>query len=1087
MASYATTTPYNNYHTGASPSRRSWADPRDGGAGNGSGKVYRHVKDIIKDAQPKSDVNTPLPQCLTEAEAALQLARSSQDFGRPDVAFKNYMKSFEIAVSLIPSHKDYGFFCGNNQHWRERHHTLCRQLSDMEQKMDDVKKIIEDNNTQHGVQPQTVTSRQVYDSGFGVPTNTDAGRDRPASSQREPTAVGLPPSLRVERARPASRPKPESLQGRPLPETSNDLSERFAKLRTAGVAANGMHALEMPRASDFQTSSRERPQSYSPQSGAALGSLSPLRPGGPRGMPSTPNGPAIPPKIPITTNIAMPKPPSPTYSPVSASTASLHVPRSSVDSPRPGLEKRQTYYNQPTAAASAASLQLQRTKDELSYRPKTPNGVNYAAISKSSSNEIPHKTMIDAPTLQDYMKRYNVLLVDIRDRSEFDDGHIFATSILCIEPITLKEGMSAEDLEDRMVVAPETEQSLFARRNQFDILVYYDQSTSSDSYLKGPPTQSRTPELRAFFDTVYEFNESKPLRDGRRPALLRGGIDAWTDFMGHQSLAKSNTAATLGSTNRRTTNTPGRPIARQRMASSNSRYEVRNRRLRDHKFLDENEQEAWRQQAQDEEVAPNEGAGSEEDYVVVEEEDQPSSPFVPDYETFLRRFPLGEQQSMTTAPRRPMPPPQTRHELPARLAVPSIPTRPAPAIPRPSYSGQADMNQSQAALARVTSGSRQPLYTSGIAQKKRLPKTGLVNFGVTCYMNSTLQCMSATVPLSQFFESDDLRYRQYIQKNWKGSSGIMPEIFANVVRSLWKEDVMVIKPSTFRNFCGRMNREWVIDRQQDAKEFFDFLVDCLHEDLNVNWERSPLQPLSTAQELERERLPISRASSIEWQRYEHRDRSFVSSLFAGQHASRLRCLTCGKTSTTYEAFYSISVEIPKSGQGDIYSCLRSYTQEERLARDESWRCPYCQCEREATKQIVLTRLPQFLVIHFKRFSASKTESARKIHTPIEFPLHGLSMDDFVIPRPPAGPGEDGTIDMATTPPYNYDAYGVLRHLGSSGDGGHYVSIVKDPGRGCWRKFDDDRYVDLDPAKLSARDRLQNPEAYIVFFQRSAAR
>ena len=372
-----------------------------------------------------------------------------------------------------------------------------------------------------------------------------------------------------------------------------------------------------------------------------------------------------------------------------------------------------------------------------------------------------------------------------------------------------------------------------------------------------------------------------------------------------------------------------------------------------------------------------------------------------------------------------------------------------------------------------------------MSRTRKLPRTGLTNFGVTCYMNATLQCLSATMPLSAFFT--DRRFEQYLQKNWKGSSGIMPKFYANLIQALWNDDCEGIKPSSFRNFCGRMNREWVIDRQQDAKEFFDFLVDCLHEDLNVNWSRNPLRPLTFPEEVQREKFQIVQASPIEWKRYEHRDFSYVSSLFAGQHASRLRCLTCNNTSTTYEAFYSISIEIPRSGTASIYDCLRSYTQEEKL--DEVWRCPYCKCEREATKQIVLTRLPEYLVIHFKRFASSKFERSKKIHTPIDFPIRELIMDDFVIARQhPAVPDQDGKMESpATTPPFNYDAYGVIRHLGNTGDGGHYISIVKDPGRGVWRKFDDERHYDLEPNKLSTRDRLQNGEAYIVFFQRAPIR
>lgn len=318
----------------------------------------------------------------------------------------------------------------------------------------------------------------------------------------------------------------------------------------------------------------------------------------------------------------------------------------------------------------------------------------------------------------------------------------------------------------------------------------------------------------------------------------------------------------------------------------------------------------------------------------------------------------------------------------------------------------------------------------------------------------------------------------------------MPGLYANLIRALWKNDTHGILPTSFRNFCGRLNREWAIDRQQDAKEFFDFVVDCLHEDLNINWQRTPLRPLTFSEEMQRERMPVPKVSKIEWDRYCHREASFISSLFAGQHASRLRCTTCRQTSTTYEAFYSISVEIPPAGTGNIYQCLRSYCQEEMLSGDEVWKCPYCKCKRMATKQIIITRAPQILVVHFKRFSASKTQSARKIHTPVEFPLHGLRMDDFVISHPSAGAEPDSSAPPGMGPtvaPFTYDAFAVLRHLGSSMGSGHYISLVRDAERQCWRMFDDDRVSDFNPRDLRSRDRLQNEQAYIVFYERVPAK
>lgn len=682
-----------------------------------------------------------------------------------------------------------------------------------------------------------------------------------------------------------------------------------------------------------------------------------------------------------------------------------------------------------------------------------------------------------------------MLLIDVRSRDQFDNGHVYAKSILCIEPVVLKENVSAEELEERLVVSPEYEQALFEKRNEFDLVVYYDQSTDSVSYLAGSPVGTSAPHLRALHDTLYEFNAYKPLKAGRPPALLLGGLDAWIDLLGQQSLATSSTAAIMGSLQtKRPVQKPGRPLGRvPTMASANSSLEVRKRRLREFTPLNSEELSEWMEKSKNEEIDTSTYI-EEEPLTEEPAEEEIPSPFVHNYEDFLRRFPEPDhiQQSMIL-PDRPVP-------LPApppapSCAVPHLPApcRPPPAVPRPNYGGVSDGGQIQPHLERQNSATRTALYTPhSILSRLKLPRTGLANFGVTCYMNSTIQCLNATVILSKFFI--DNRFRYYVQKNWKGSQGVMPGLYANLIRSLWKNDVEVIMPTSFRNFCGRLNREWAIDRQQDAKEFFDFVVDCLHEDLNVNWQRTPLRPLTFSEEMQRERMTVPRVSKIEWDRYCHREESYISSLFAGQHASRLRCTTCRQTSTTYEAFYSISVEIPPTGTGDIYKCLRSYCQEEMLSGDEVWHCPHCKCKRMATKQIIITRAPQILVVHFKRFTASKTQSARKIHTPIEFPLHGLRMDDFVISYPPTGDAGSTLAGMgATVPPFTYDAFAVLRHIGSSMGSGHYISLVRDAERQCWRKFDDERATDFSPRDLRARDRLQNEQAYIVFYEREPAK
>lgn len=931
--------------------------------------------------------------------------------------------------------------------------------------MDAIKQDIIEDNLKSNIQPMGLYASAS--SGLEQSSMTPRGREsREATTQ----AMRMPSPTQFQRM-----PDPQASPKRLSTPADDILAQRFARLKPFQIRETEPSAnVRSPPGPAGQVSTYT--SNTPPSSHVSIHGSPPRRPLGPRSMGPSSMVPSHPPKLPLATSL--PRAPDPAYSPIYTvpSQAPSNPPRTSTESVRSITQRYSHLSNSPHGSPS-------RGPPDNPYRSMTPNGVNSVRETRSNSPELPSNSAISAQDLLEYLRKFNVLVVDVRPRDQFDNGHIYAKSIICVEPVALKENVSAEELEERLVVSPEHEQALFERRNEFDLVVYHDQSTSSVSYLAGSPVGTSAPHLRALHDTLYEFNAYKPLKGGRPPALLLGGLDAWIDLLGQQSLATSSTAAIMGSLQaKKPVPKPGRPLGRvPTMASANSSLEVRKRRLREFTPLNSEELTAWLEKSKKEEIDTSTYLEDEQFTEEPQEEsEQPSIPLVHNYEDFLRRFPEPQaQQSMVHAESRPavMPVPNYAASAP----VPVAPSRPAPAVPRPSYSGVADGRFAQPHVERQNSANRTALYTHNSIRSRKLPRTGLHNFGVTCYMNSTIQCLSATVMMSKFFIDD--RFRYYVQKNWKGSQGVMPGLYANLIRSLWKDDVEVIMPTSFRNFCGRLNREWVIDRQQDAKEFFDFLVDCLHEDLNINWQRNQLRPLTPSEEMQRERMPVPKVSQIEWVRYCHREESFISSLFAGQHASRLRCTTCHQTSTTYEAFYSISVEIPSTGTGDIYQCLRSYCKEEMLSGDEVWKCPHCKCKRMATKQIIITRAPQILVVHFKRFSASKTQSARKIHTPIEFPLHGLRMDDFVVP----GPESSAPMLDATTPPFNYDAFGVLRHIGSSMGSGHYISLVRDAERQSWRRFDDDRAGDFNPRDLRARDRLQNEQAYIVFYERVPAK
>ena len=60
----------------------------------------------------------------------------------------------------------------------------------------------------------------------------------------------------------------------------------------------------------------------------------------------------------------------------------------------------------------------------------------------------------------------------------------------------------------------------------------------------------------------------------------------------------------------------------------------------------------------------------------------------------------------------------------------------------------------------------------------------------------------------------------------------MAEQFAGVLRSMWK-GTFSVSPSGFKKFIGKINEQWDNREQQDSQEFLSFLLDGIHEDLNL--------------------------------------------------------------------------------------------------------------------------------------------------------------------------------------------------------------------------------------------------------------
>ena len=181
---------------------------------------------------------------------------------------------------------------------------------------------------------------------------------------------------------------------------------------------------------------------------------------------------------------------------------------------------------------------------------------------------------------------------------------------------------------------------------------------------------------------------------------------------------------------------------------------------------------------------------------------------------------------------------------------------------------------------------------------------GLQNIGNTCFMNSVLQCLLHCRPLCEYFLSG--RYKDEINdSNPLGSGGKLVQEFARLIEQVWMRPMhRVITPRDLKYVIGQHQPMFMGYQQQDSQELVTFLLDGLHEDLNLVKQK----PYTEA--IEANGRPDDLVSQLCWEQHLLRNKSIIVDIFQGQFKSRLRCPHCSKSSVTFDPFMYLSLPIP---------------------------------------------------------------------------------------------------------------------------------------------------------------------------------
>ena len=327
--------------------------------------------------------------------------------------------------------------------------------------------------------------------------------------------------------------------------------------------------------------------------------------------------------------------------------------------------------------------------------------------------------------------------------------------------------------------------------------------------------------------------------------------------------------------------------------------------------------------------------------------------------------------------------------------------------------------------------------------------TGLQNLGNTCFLNSTMQCISHTYELNNILDNTNWKKRLN-----KVSDSVILYEWDKLRKMMWSEDC-IISPGGFftavRKVAGIKDRVIFTGfAQNDLTEYLQFLIDCFHEAIKREVDMDITGTAITKKD------ELAKKCYEMYIRMYSKDYSEILKIFSGIHISKISFNDGSHQSSSPEPYFYLNLPIPKKNNATLLDCFAKYTEKEVIDGDNKVINEKSGKKEDCTKQLLFFSLPEVLIIVLKRFE----NSGRRVNINVDIPLANLNLEKYVI-----GYKENESI---------YDLYGVCNHMGTH-MGGHYTAFVK-VQNDKWYEFND-KNVNPYNGKIISKD------SYCLFYRK----